>query len=149
MTFDLLGVRDVYHKQQFTKLIQQFVVWRDQRLPGARAIHSIYDRAASTVMKWLFLGLHDVQAISTYEYILPFIVSTSRRCPRILLSDLQPELLRISELNDNTELSTRASFLLTRMCGVSPPRDLIGQILNALFEAIQQSPASFIFITQQ
>ena len=75
MTLDLLGVRDVYHKQRFTKLIQQFVVWRDQRLPGARAIHSIYDRAASTVMKWLFLGLHDVQAISTYEYLLPFIVS--------------------------------------------------------------------------
>jgi hypothetical protein len=65
--------------------------------------------------------------------------------PRIVLSDLQPELLRISELNDNTELSSRASFLLTRMCGVSPPKDLIGQILNVLFEAIQQSPVSFLY----
>jgi hypothetical protein len=33
------------------------------------------------------------------------------------------------------------------MCGVSPPRDLIGQILNALFEAIQQSPASIMYYT--
>ena len=82
MTFDLLGVRDVYHKQRFTKLIQQFVLWRDQRLPGARAIHSTYDRAASTVMKWLFLGLHDVQAISTYEYLLPFIVSSLQAVPQ-------------------------------------------------------------------
>lgn len=33
------------------------------------------------------------------------------------------------------------------MCGVSPPRDLIGQILHALFEAIQQSPASLMYYT--
>ena len=85
-TVDLLGVRDVCHKQRFTKLVPQFVLWRDQRLPGARAIHSTYDRAASTVMKWLFLGLHDVQAISTYEYLLPFIVSSCESCLGLLLS---------------------------------------------------------------
>ena len=53
---------------------------------------------------------------------------------------MQPELLRMSELNDNNDLASRASLLLTRTCGVSPPREMITLILNEFFKAIQESP---------
>jgi len=44
-------------------------------------------------------------------------------------------------VNDNDELANRASVLLVKMCGVTPPRSLIEPILDAMFEAIQQSPS--------
>lgn len=120
---DIMSIRTASQTSQFTELLQKFATWRTQRYPGARAIHSTYDRAASTVLKWLFLGLHDIQAVSIYEYVLPFI----------------PELLRMSELNDNNDLAQRAGFLLTRTCGVSPPRELIGPFLNSIFQVIEES----------
>lgn len=70
-----MSIRTVSQADRFEKLLNNLPRWREERLPGARAIHSTYDRAASTVLKWLFLALHDVQAVTTYEYILPFIVS--------------------------------------------------------------------------
>lgn len=69
---------------------------------------------------------------------------------------LQPELFRFTEgmsyggitaqtlnyfaVNDNKNLAARASSLLVRMCGVTPPVALINPILDAIFEAIQNSP---------
>ncbi|CCA68831.1 hypothetical protein PIIN_02692 [Serendipita indica DSM 11827] len=122
---DIFSIRRPHHHSRFKELIQQFGKWREERLPGARAIHSRYDRTAATVLKWLFLGLHDIHAVSIYEYVLPFI----------------PELLRMSELNDNNDLASRASLLLTRTCGVSPPREMIAPILHELYKAIQDSPS--------
>jgi hypothetical protein len=50
----------------------------------------------------------------------------------------------MSELNDNNDLAQRAGFLLTRTCGVSPPREYIGPFLNSLFQVIQESTVSFL-----
>src|SRR5436305_1691253 len=102
-------------------------------------------RVGITVCKWLFQALHDIEAISTFDYILP----------------LMPELFRFAEgsknlvsfdnlayhpgtVNDNDELSSRADLLLVRMCGVTPPRSMVGPILNAIFEAIQSAPVSLL-----
>jgi hypothetical protein len=68
----------------------------------------------------------------------------------------QPELFRFTEgipytfsvawlnfsssVNDNDELLSRARMLLVRMCGVTPPRPLIGPILTAIFDTILKSP---------
>ena len=43
-------------------------------------------------------------------------------------------------MNDNKELVSRASVLLVRMCGVTPPPCLINPLLDAMFVAIQSSP---------
>lgn len=45
-------------------------------------------------------------------------------------------------VNDNNNLASRASSLLVRMCGVTPPVPLINPILEAIFDAIQKSPVS-------
>jgi hypothetical protein len=50
-----------------------------------------------------------------------------------------------SSVNDNDELLSRARMLLVRMCGVTPPRPLIGQILNAIFDTILSSPVRLFY----
>lgn len=73
------------------------------------------------------------------------------------LACFQPELFRFTEgafpslvyhgivitaclVNDNDELANRASVLLGRMCGVTPPRAMVDSILDAMFTAIEESP---------
>ncbi|KAG6902315.1 hypothetical protein C0995_001694 [Termitomyces sp. Mi166 len=123
--FDIMGMRGVFHKERVDELVSRFGVWRNERLPGVRAYQSTYDRVGLLVCKWFYRTLHDVHAISTFDYILPLL----------------PELLRFTELHDNTELSNRASTLLVRMCGVTPPLALVGRILDGIFEAIRTSPS--------
>ncbi|RXW16590.1 hypothetical protein EST38_g9267 [Candolleomyces aberdarensis] len=122
---DIMGMRGVYHKDRVAELVTRFAIWRQERLPGVRAFQSTYDRVGITICKWLYRSIHDLHAISTFDYILP----------------LMPELFRFTEVNDNKELVNRASNLLVRMCGVSPPVPLINPILDAIFEAIQTSPS--------
>jgi hypothetical protein len=54
------------------------------------------------------------------------------------VAGLQPDCASL--VNDNDELLSRARLLLVRMCGVTPPRHLIGPILSAIFDTILNSP---------
>jgi proteasome activator subunit 4 len=123
--FDILGMRGIYHRTRVQELVQRFPEWRAERLPGARAFQSTYDKVGTTLCRWLFQTVHDTNAISAFDYILP----------------LMPELFRFTEVNDNDELLSRARMLLVRMCGVTPPRPLIGPILTAIFDTILKSPS--------
>ncbi|KAL0579785.1 Proteasome activator BLM10 [Marasmius crinis-equi] len=125
ITFDIMGMRGTYHKNKVDELVGNLRKWSEVRVPGVRAFQSDYDRAGVTVCKWLFQSLHDTNAISVFDYILP----------------LMPELFRFIDLSDSDDLASRAKMLLVRMCGVSPPRPLINQILDQIFEAIQSSPS--------
>ncbi|EEB90585.1 hypothetical protein MPER_11186 [Moniliophthora perniciosa FA553] len=124
-SFDIMGMRGTYHKQKVADLVNNFKKWSRARVPGVRAFQSDYDRAGITVCKWLFQSLHDTNAISVFDYILP----------------LMPELFHFTDLSDNDDLSYRANLVLVRMCGVSPPRVLINPILDAIFDTIQSSPS--------
>ncbi|KAF9785996.1 hypothetical protein BJ322DRAFT_1005050 [Thelephora terrestris] len=123
--YDIMSIRGTYHKERVEELVHKFKSWREERLPGARAFQSTYDRVGVMVCKWLFQLLHDTNATSAFDYILP----------------LMPEIFRFSEVNDNNELSGRADLLLVRMCGVTPPRSLISPMLDSIFRAIQTSPS--------
>jgi len=123
--FDILGMRGIYHRTRVQELVKRFPEWRAERLPGARAFQSTYDKVGTTICRWLFQTVHDTNAISAFDYILP----------------LMPELFRFTEVNDNDELLSRARMLLVRMCGVTPPRPLIGPILTAIFDTILTSPS--------
>ncbi|TFK30307.1 hypothetical protein FA15DRAFT_662249 [Coprinopsis marcescibilis] len=122
---DIMGLRGTYHKERVLELVDRFKDWRNERVPGVRAFQSTYDRVGITICKWLYQSIHDLHAISSFDYILP----------------LMPELFRFTEVNDDKELSNRANALLVRMCGVSPPVVLINPILSAIFDAIQSSPS--------
>lgn len=122
---DIMGIRGTYHTNRVLELVDNFKVWREQRLPGVRAYQSTYDRVGIVVCRWLFLSVHGTDAISAFDYILP----------------LMPELFRFTEVHDNEELVRHANVLLVRMCGVAPPRSMIGPLLSAIFSAIQTSPS--------
>ncbi|KAH7104159.1 hypothetical protein BKA62DRAFT_635182 [Auriculariales sp. MPI-PUGE-AT-0066] len=121
--YDIMGIRHGYHSGRVAELVKMFPEWREQRVPGARAFQSTHDRVAVTVCKWLFQSFHDVQAVANFDYLLP----------------LMPELFRFTEVNDNDQLSSRASYVLVRMCGVTPPAALVNPLIDAMFEAIKKS----------
>ncbi|KAF5384678.1 hypothetical protein D9757_006201 [Collybiopsis confluens] len=123
--YDIMGMRGSYNKGRVAELVENFKIWRAERVAGPRAFQSKYDRVGVLVCRWLFNIIHDTNAVCAFDYILP----------------LMPELFRFTEVNDNDELSRRANLLLVRMCGVSPPRPLIHSILDEIFEAIQASPS--------
>lgn len=122
---DIMGIRGTYHTQRVAELVENLKKWREERLPGVRAFQSTYDRVGVTVCRWLYQSLHDTEAMSAFDYILPLL----------------PEIFRFTEISDNEELARRASVLLFRMCGVIPPRPLISPLLDAIFAAIQNSPS--------
>ncbi|KAG1826229.1 uncharacterized protein BJ212DRAFT_1444172 [Suillus subaureus] len=122
---DIMGICGTYHTSRVLELVDNFKVWREQRLPGVRAHQSTYDRVGIVVCRWLYLSVHSTDAISAFDYILP----------------LMPELFRFTEVHDNEELVRHANVLLVCMCGVAPPRSMIGPLLSAIFSAIQTSPS--------
>ncbi|KAH7923993.1 hypothetical protein BV22DRAFT_1196262 [Leucogyrophana mollusca] len=120
---DIMGIRGTFFIDRVHELVANFETWREERLPGVRAFQSTYDRVGIAVCRWLFSMIHDTQAMGAFDYILPLL----------------PELFRFTEVSDNEELARRANTLLVRMCGVTPPRSLIGSLLEATFTAIQKS----------
>lgn len=42
--FDIMGIHNGYHAQRIAELVVEFPKWREERLPGARAFQSKYDR---------------------------------------------------------------------------------------------------------
>ncbi|KAI0768547.1 hypothetical protein BD413DRAFT_614418 [Trametes elegans] len=122
---DIMGARGVFHEERVMYLVKQFPVWRKERLPGVRAFQSTYDRVGVLVCKWLFQLIHDTNAVSAFDCILP----------------LMPELIHFTEVNDNDELTYRAKLLMVRMCGVIIPRQFIDPLLDEIFTAITSSPS--------
>ncbi|KZP32253.1 hypothetical protein FIBSPDRAFT_907345 [Athelia psychrophila] len=124
---DIMGMRGTYHKDRVSRLVENFKVWRAERIPGVRAFQSTYDRVGIATCKWLFQLVHDTKAVAVFDYVLPLMVSAFY-CSK-------------TSMNDNLELAKRASFLLVRMCGVTPPHSMVDPILDGMFEAIEESPS--------
>ena len=89
-----------------------------------------------------------VRADTEAGYVVLTALDRSRSCSVLqkvtihrLFHCVEQQLMRRA-VNDNDDLLTRARMLLVRMCGVTPPRPLIGPILQAIFDAIQNSPVS-------
>lgn len=72
-----MGIRSTCHLGRVHELVENFKVWREQRIPGTRAFQSKYDRVGVTVCKWLYQTIHDIHASSVFDYILPLMVRRS------------------------------------------------------------------------
>ena len=73
-----MGMRGTYHRERVEELVKSFPIWRESRFQGARAFQSMYDRVGVMVCKWLFQSMHDIQASSGFDYILPLMVGLFR-----------------------------------------------------------------------
>jgi proteasome activator subunit 4 len=58
-----------------------------------------------------------------------------------LIRDIVLINTHFATVSDNDDLAWRASVLLVRMCGVTPPRCLIDPIFDVIFDTIRQSPS--------
>lgn len=81
-----MGMRGTYHKARVQELVDNFKIWRDERLPGTRSFLSKYDRVGVIMCKWLFQAVHDIQASSTFDYILLLMVSLLLRTYKAIVS---------------------------------------------------------------
>lgn len=112
--FDIMGMRGTYHTARVHELVEKFKMWRDERVPGVRAFQSTYDRSYQsafatvacslalfrvgiTVCKWLFQIIHDTEAISVFDSILPLMASTYLTWALYNSFSLQPEIFRFTE----------------------------------------------------
>jgi proteasome activator subunit 4 len=77
-----------------------------------------------------------------YDLVLPLMSELFRFSEGRFTKWLSKRLANDGTVNDNEELTTRASMLLTRMCAVSPPADLLEKILDSVFDAIKTSTVS-------
>ncbi|EJU01100.1 hypothetical protein DACRYDRAFT_22883 [Dacryopinax primogenitus] len=120
---DVMGLQSGYKLDEFLQLIAQLPKWREERLHGAMAPYSTYDKVAGTLVRFLFGMLHDINAAMAFQYILPMI----------------PELFRMLIMEDSTDLAARSAMLLIRMNGVPMPRNTLSSVLSTLFDVIRTS----------
>lgn len=73
--YDIMGVRGGYHIERVRELVKKFKTWSKERLPGNQVSQSKYDRIGIIICRWLSLAQHDIRASSTFDYILPLLVS--------------------------------------------------------------------------
>ncbi|KAF9535499.1 hypothetical protein CPB83DRAFT_841859 [Crepidotus variabilis] len=97
--------------------------WREERLPPPRVNQSEYDKVGLTVLQWIWVTSHGHTACLMFPYALV----------------LMPEILRMSELNDNSELQAYSSAVLYNLAAVAPPEEFIEVILTNFTDAIKLS----------
>ena len=61
---------------------------------------------------------------------------------------IRPEILRMSELNDSSELQAYSSAVLYVVSAVTPPPEDVEVILNHFMDAIKSSTVTLWFCTQ-
>ena len=101
-----MGLRGTYHKARIQQLVEDFKIWREERLPGTRAFQSKYDRVGVIVCKWLFQAVHDIQASSNFDYILPLMVCFIA----LVLSTTQGSIGVVSSPNYSALVNVSAAF---------------------------------------
>ena len=60
----------------------------------------------------------------------------------MILTEGRPEILRMSELNDNSELQKYSSAVLYVLSAVDPPEEYVGVIADSFLQAIKLSTVS-------
>ncbi|KAF9056661.1 hypothetical protein BJ165DRAFT_1362353 [Panaeolus papilionaceus] len=120
---DPLKIRQAPFMNYVNYLIQELPKCKTQRLPPPRVNQSEYDKIGLTLLQWIWVSAHG----STACLVFPYVVA------------LMPEILRMSELNDSSELQTYSSAVLYIISAVSPPAEYIEAILNNFVAAVKSS----------
>ncbi|KAL0578024.1 Proteasome activator BLM10 [Marasmius crinis-equi] len=120
---DPLHIREVRYQDRMARFNTQFAKWRGERLPPPRVSLSEYDKVGLTLLQWIWISGHGSQA----SLVFPYAVA------------LMPEIIRMSELNDNPELQNYSTAVQYVLSAVTPLSDYIPAILNTFAGAIKSS----------
>ncbi|KAH9853059.1 ARM repeat-containing protein [Lenzites betulinus] len=122
-TADPFRIRQARYLERISQIVSQLPAWREERLAPPRVSQSQYDKVGLTILQWVWDFAHGPQA----PLIFPYVV--------VLL----PEIIRMSELNDSSELQTYSSAVLYVLSAVTPPPEFIEVIADNFINAIKSS----------
>lgn len=128
---DPLGIRNARHIKHVQGFLNRFPTWRMERLPPPRVAQSQYDKVSLLLLSWLWTLIYCPEASLSFSYIIPLL----------------PEIIKMTELNDNPELSALSSGILLMLSSITPPREYIELILNEMIISIMSSLSRKIKIT--
>ncbi|KAF6766226.1 hypothetical protein DFP72DRAFT_838774 [Ephemerocybe angulata] len=120
---DPLQIRQAIYQGHVASAVENLLKWREERLPPPRVNQSEYDKVGLTILQWLWISAHGPPA----HLIIPYVVS------------LMPEILRMSELNDNPEIQAYSSGALYILSALDPLSDFVEPILDKFVESIESS----------
>ncbi|KAJ3843176.1 hypothetical protein F5878DRAFT_605646 [Lentinula raphanica] len=120
---DPLRIREAPYQEKISELLAQLPKWREERLPPPRVSLSEYDKVGLTLLQWIWNSAYGSQACLIFNYAVP----------------MMPEILRMSELNDSSELQTYSTAVLYVLSAVTPVREHIEIILGHFVTAIKSS----------
>ncbi|KIY51336.1 hypothetical protein FISHEDRAFT_37321 [Fistulina hepatica ATCC 64428] len=108
------------HVEQIVAKLPQ---WREERLPPPRVSFSEYDKVGLTLLLWFWAYVYSPCASKVYPYVVPMI----------------PEILRMAELNDNTDLHKYGNGVLYILSSILPPTEYIDVMFNDYMNVIKSS----------
>ncbi|KAF9474298.1 hypothetical protein BDN70DRAFT_884955 [Pholiota conissans] len=120
---DPLNIRKSPYMQYVSDILHKFPQWREERLAPPRVNQSEYDKVGLTLLQWIWVHAHGPTACLMFPYAVA----------------MMPEILRMSELNDSSELQTYSSAVLYILSAVTPPVEFIEAILDNFVVAIKSS----------
>jgi proteasome activator subunit 4 len=120
---DPLKIRNAPFMNYLSDILAKLPQWKEQRLPPPRVSQSEYDKVGLTLLQWIWISAHGPTAC----LVLPYA--------KLLL----PEIFRMSELNDSSDLQTYSSAVLYILSAVTPPADFIESILDSFVVAVKSS----------
>ncbi|KAF8807254.1 hypothetical protein BYT27DRAFT_7189352 [Phlegmacium glaucopus] len=120
---DPLHIREAVYMKYVSQILEKLPKWREERLPPPRVNQSEYDKIGLSVLLWIWVCAHSPQAC----LVIPYAIA------------LMPEILRMSELNDSSELQSYSSAVLYILSAVSPPTEYVEAILDNFVVGIKSS----------
>ncbi|OCH96671.1 ARM repeat-containing protein [Obba rivulosa] len=122
-TADPLHIREAKYMDRVMQIAEQLPRWKEERLPPPRVSQSQYDKVGLTLLLWIWDFSHGPQAPLVFPYTITLL----------------PEILRMSELNDSSELQTYSSGVLYVLSAVNPVPEYVETIADNFIDAIKSS----------
>ncbi|KAL5534546.1 hypothetical protein ACEPAG_1009 [Sanghuangporus baumii] len=120
---DPLRIRHAKYLGRIMRFAEKLPEWRLERLPPPRVSQSQFDKVSLTLLSWIWTVGHSSEASTMFAYIMPLL----------------PEILRMTELNDNRELMMYSSGVLFILSAVTPPHEYVEKIVDQCLSVIKES----------
>ncbi|GJE87739.1 proteasome-substrate-size regulator, mid region domain-containing protein [Phanerochaete sordida] len=120
---DPLGIRRARYVDKVQAIAENFPKWREERLPPPRVSQSQYDKVGLTLLQWIWTSAHGPHPVLVLPYILTLL----------------PEILRMSELNDSSDLQKYSSAVLYVLSAVDAPTEDVHIVSNHFLNTIKSS----------
>ncbi|KAF7306621.1 hypothetical protein MIND_00453500 [Mycena indigotica] len=120
---DPLGLRVAKYDGRVKDILSKLPKLKEERLPPPRVSQSEYDKIGLTLLQWLWISAYSSNPALIFPYAVP----------------MMPEILRMSELNDSSDLQVYSSAVLYVLSAVAVPDVYVPDILKNFVDAIKSS----------